>query len=53
MNEVTLILFFRNGYNIRFPMQFLKQKALSVYNFSQVFRKKDLSSKQGGRTILL
>lgn len=34
-------------------MQFLKQKALSVYNFSQILRKKDLSSEQGGKSLLL
>jgi hypothetical protein len=34
-------------------MQFLKQKALSVYNFSQIFRKKEVLSKQESRTLLL
>jgi len=34
-------------------MQFLKQKALSVYNFSQTLRRKDLSAKLGGKALLL
>jgi hypothetical protein len=34
-------------------MQFLKQKALSVYTFSQIFRKKEVLSKQESRTLLL
>lgn len=34
-------------------MQFLKQKALSVYNFSQIFRKKEVLSKQESKTLLL